>query len=54
MKPKKEHYVRMALPSHLSIVETVIEQTEDTTDMVRIDTEITEELDYTLIKLHLK
>lgn len=31
-KTKKEHPSRMALPSHLPVVETVIEPSEDTTD----------------------
>ena len=52
-KPAKEHKGRMALPSHLPVVETVIEPTEDTTDMVCIGNEITEELDYTPAKLHI-
>ena len=52
-KPKKEHHGRMALPSHLPVVETVIEPSEDTTGMVRIGQEITEELDYTPAKLHI-
>ena len=33
-KVKKEHPGRMALPSHLPVVETVIEPSEDTTGMV--------------------
>jgi transposase len=52
-KPKKEHHGRMALPSHLPVVETVIEPSEDTTGMVCIGKEITEELDYTPAKLHI-
>jgi transposase len=51
-KPKKEHRGRLALPSHLPVVETVIEPLEDTTSMVCIGREITEELDYTPAKLH--
>jgi len=51
-KPKKEHPGRVALPSHLPVVEIVIEPSEDTTDMVCIGREITEELDYTPGKLH--
>ncbi len=43
----------MALPSHLPVIETVIEPAEDTTDMVCIGKEITEELDYTPAKLHI-
>lgn len=52
-KPKKEHHGRLALPSHLPVVETIIEPSEDTTDMVCIGREITEELDYTPAKLHI-
>lgn len=52
-KAKKEHPGRLALPSHLPVVETVIEPTEDTTDMVCIGKEVTEELDYTPAKLHI-
>ena len=52
-KPKKEHPGRLALPSHLPVVETVIEPSEDTTHMVCIGREITEELDYTPAKLHI-
>ena len=52
-KPKKEHHGRMALPSHLPVVEIIIEPSEDTTGMVCIGNEITEELDYTPAKLHI-
>ena len=52
-KPKKEHPGRVALPSHLPVVETIIEPSEDTTDMVCIGREITEELDYTPATLHI-
>ena len=52
-KAKKEHPGRMALPSHLPVVETVIEPLEDTSGMVCIGKEITEELDYTPAKLHI-
>ncbi len=52
-KPKKEHHGRMVLPSHLPVVETVIEPSDDTTNMVCIGKEITEELDYTPAKLHI-
>lgn len=52
-KPKKEHPGRLALPSHLPVVETVIEPVEDTTNMVCIGREITEELDYTPARLHI-
>jgi transposase len=43
----------MALPTHLPVVETVIEPEEDTTGMVCIGREITDELDYTPAKLHI-
>lgn len=46
-RTKKEHPGRMALPSHLPVVETIIEPSEDTTGMICIGKEVTEELDYT-------
>ena len=52
-KPKKEHHGRMALPAHLPVVETIIEPTEDTTGMVCIGNDVTEELDYTPATLHI-
>jgi transposase len=52
-KTKKEHPGRLALPSHLAVVETVIEPSEDTTGMVCIGKEVTEELDYTPARLHI-
>jgi len=52
-KPKKEHPGRLALPSHLPVVETIIEPSEDTTGMIHIGREITEELDYTPGTLHI-
>ncbi|MBI9066599.1 MAG: hypothetical protein JEZ09_04860 [Salinivirgaceae bacterium] len=52
-KHKKEHRGRMVLPTHLPVVETIIEPSEDTTGMVCIGKEITEELDYTHAKLHI-
>ncbi len=52
-KPKKEHPGRLALPAHLHVVETIIEPQEDTTGMVCIGKEVTEELDYTPAKLHI-
>lgn len=52
-KPKKEHHGRMVLPSHLPVVEIIIEPSEDTANMVCIGKEITEELDYTAAKLHI-
>lgn len=52
-KTKKEHPGRLALPAHLPVVEIVMEPSEDTTDMVCIGKEVTEELDYTPAKLHI-
>ncbi len=52
-KVKKAHPGRMALPSHLPVVETIIEPVEDTTGMVCIGQEITDELDYTPAELHI-
>ena len=48
-KVKKEHPGRMALPTHLPVVEIVIEPSQDTTGMVCIGREITDELDYTML-----
>jgi len=45
-KSKKPHPGRLALPSHLPVVETILEPEEDVTGMVCIGTEVTEELDY--------
>ena len=50
-KSKKAHPGRLALPDHLPVVETILEPVEDTTGMVCIGTEVTEELDYTPAKL---
>jgi len=52
-KTKKEHPGRLALPSHLPVVEMVVEPQEDTTDMVCIGKEVSDELDYTPAKLHI-
>ncbi|MCK5538886.1 MAG: IS66 family transposase [Bacteroidales bacterium] len=52
-KPKKQHKGRLRLPKHLPVNEIIIEPTEDTTGMVRIGEEITEELDYSPAKLHI-
>jgi transposase len=52
-KSKKEHHGRLALPLHLPVVETIIDPLEDTSGMVCIGREITEELDYTPAKLHI-
>ena len=46
-KAKKAHPGRLALPSNLPVVETIIEPAEDTTGMVCIGQEITDELGYT-------
>jgi len=52
-KARKPHPGRMPLPSHLAVVEIVIEPEEDTTGMVCIGKEITEELDFTPARLHI-
>lgn len=52
-KGKKSHPGRLSLPSHLPVVETIVEPQEDTTGMVCIGREITDELDYTPAKLHI-
>lgn len=52
-KPKKEHPGRMQLPKHLPVNEIILEPAEDTTGMICIGKEITEELDYTPAKLHI-
>ena len=52
-KKKKKSPGRMPLPSHLDVVEMVIEPEEDTSDMVCIGQEQTDELDYTPAKLHI-
>ena len=52
-KVKKAHPGRLALPSHLPVVETIIEPIEDTTGMVCIGREVTDELDYTPAKLYI-
>jgi transposase len=51
-KQKKKHQGRLDFPAHLPVVETILEPSEDTTDMVCIGNEITKELDYTPAKLH--
>ena len=50
---KKKHPGRIVLPSHLPVVEPILESSEDTTDMIHIGCEIIEELDYTPEKLHI-
>ena len=52
-KEKRVHPGRLALPSHLPVVETIIEPTEDTTGMVCIGQEVTEELGYTPAELYI-
>jgi transposase len=52
-RTRKPHPGRVPLPSHLPVVETIIEPEEDTTNMVYIGQEVTEELDYTPAKLHI-
>jgi transposase len=52
-KVKKAHPGRLALPSHLPVVETIIEPVEDTTGMICIGREVTDELDYTPAELHI-
>ena len=52
-KVKKAHPGRLALPSHLPVVETIIEPVEDTTGMVCIGQEVTDELDYTPAELYI-
>lgn len=52
-KPQKKHEGRLSLPAHLPVVETVMEPEEDTTGMVCIGHEITEELDLTPASLHI-
>ncbi len=43
-KPRKKSQGRMALPEHLPVVETIIEPLEDTTGMICIGQDITDEL----------
>lgn len=52
-KAKKEHPGRQALPSHLPVVEIILEPTEDVSQMTCIGNEITEELEYTPAKLYI-
>ncbi len=51
-KGRKSHPGRLPLPSHLPVVEIVIEPQEDTTGMIFIGNQITEELDFTPATLH--
>ena len=52
-KTKKQHPGRMQLPTHLPVNEIIIEPEEDTTGMICIGQEITEELDLTEASLHI-
>ena len=52
-KEKKPHPGRLALPTHLPVVETIIEPVEDTTGMVCIGRDVTDELAYTPAELHI-
>jgi transposase len=51
-KQNKKHQGRLDFPTHLPVVEIVIEPSENTTGMLRIGEEVTKELDYTPAKLH--
>lgn len=51
---KKDHPGRLALPSHLPVVEVILEPTEDVSEMKFIGTEITDELEYTPGKCFIK
>lgn len=53
-KAKKQHPGREALPSHLPVVEVVIEPKEDVSEMTCIGREVTDELEYTPAKLYIK
>lgn len=50
---KRAHPGRLALPEHLPVVETIIEPAEDTTGMVCIGREVSDELGYTPAELHI-
>ncbi len=52
-KPQKKHEGRMELPSHLPVHEKVLEPEEDTTDMVCIGREVTDELEITPAAMHI-
>lgn len=53
-KKRENHQGRLALPSHLPVEETVIEPEIDTTNMVCIGKEITEQLELIPTKLFIK
>ena len=50
-KTRKPHPGRMPLPAHLPVVEIILQPEEDTTGMVCIGREITQELDYSPARL---
>ena len=52
-KVKKVHPGRLPLPSHLPVIETILEPEEDTTGMVCIGQEVSDELDFTPGNLHI-
>lgn len=52
-KAKKEHPGRETLPSHLPVVEIILEPSEDVSQMTCIGNEVTEELEYTPAKLYI-
>ena len=52
-KPAKPHPGRMELPTHLPVVEIILEPTEDVSGMTCIGNEITQELEYTPAKLYI-
>jgi transposase len=52
-KPAKPHPGRMELPSHLPVVEIILEPKEDVSEMTCIGNEITQELEYTPAHLHI-
>jgi len=52
-KPAKPHPGRMELPTHLAVVEIILEPTEDVSEMTCIGNEITQELEYTPAKLYI-
>jgi len=52
-KPAKPHPGRMELPSHLPVVEIILEPKEDVSGMTCIGNEITQELEYTPAKLYI-
>lgn len=53
-EPKKPHPGRMPLPAHLPRVEEIIEPEEDVTGFKKIGEEVTESLEYTAGKFHVR